>query len=326
MVQQFRNLNFINLFYVFALTLLLRVGILINLPPAVNSGFAEFFSRILVPFNLDEYLSPLANIVVATVLVYIQATWFNQIINKYSVLGKSTFLPAAAYIVVCSIFEPFLTFTPPLLCNFLLLFIFNKILSSYKSSNSIAAMFDLGLAVALGTIFYFPFVGFLLILWIALLLFKPFSWREWVSGLVGFLTLIFILGVYYFWNDRLLDFYKIWTPLSTKLPIYVSIQLLDYIVLLPIAICVISSFYYLQINFFRSYVLVRKAFQLSVFLLALVFFTFYLKSDPRINHFLLGAIPLAIYISYYFVHAKKPWFFESLFVITLGVIIYFQFV
>lgn len=325
MVKQLRSLNFINLFFLFALTLVLRIGLFADLPTAVNSGFAEFFSRLLIRFNLDTFLSPLANISIAVVVVYLQAILFNQIINKHGILGKASFLPGACYIIVSSVFTPFLSFTPPLLCNFFLLFAFNKILIEYKNNNSIAAMFDLGLVIALGTLFYFPFVGFLLLLWIALLLFKPFYWREWLSVLVGFLTLMFILGVYYYWNNRLLNFIEIWKPLSTKLPIYINIEITDYIVLFPIATCVLLSMYYLNQNFFKSYVLVRKSFQLAVFILIIAVLTFYLNADFRINHFILCAIPVALSLSYYFTNAKKRWVFETLFIVTIAVTIYFQF-
>ncbi len=326
MVQQFRNLNFINLFFLFLLTLILRLGLFINMPTAINSGFTEFFSRLLIPFDLDATLSPIGNISIAVFVVFFQAILFNQIINKHNILGKSSFLPAASYIIVCSVFTPFLSFTPPLLCNFFLLYIFNKILVEYKNNSSIGVMFDLGLVVALGTLFYFPFVGFLLLLWVALLLFKPFYWREWISVMVGFLTLMFILGVYYYWNNKLLDFVEIWKPLSTKLPIYINIELLDYIVLLPIVVCVLMSMYFLNQNFFKSYVLVRKSFQLAVFILLIALFTFYLKSDFRINHFLLCGLPIALSVSYYFINAKKNWVFESLFLMIVAAIIYFQFV
>ncbi|HEX7366308.1 MAG TPA: DUF6427 family protein [Pelobium sp.] len=296
------------------------------MPTAINSGFKEFFSRLLIPFDLDSFISPLANILIATLTMFVQAMVFNQIINKHAVLGKSTFLPAASYIVICSVFTPFLSFTPPLLCNFFLLFIFNKILVEYKNSNSIAAMFDLGLIVALGTIFYFPFVGFLILLWIALLLFKPFYWREWASVLVGFLTLVFVLGVYYYWNNKLMDFVEIWKPLSTKLPIYIDIQVLDYVVLLPIVVCVLLSMYYLNQNFFKSYVLVRKSFQLAVAIFFTAILTFYLQPGFRVNHLLLSALPVSVSLSYYFVNAKKRWVYESLFIAIIAAIIYFQFV
>ncbi|MFC5283613.1 DUF6427 family protein [Pedobacter alpinus] len=326
MITQFRNLNFVNVFFLIALTLVLRIGVFVNLPEAVNSGFIEFFNRLLINFNLDSFLNPIANILIAALLVVLQALLFNQMVNKHGVLNKSTFLPAACYILACSIFTPFLTFTPPLLCNFFLLFIFNKIIIEYKSNNSIAAMFDLGLVVAFGTLFYFPFVIFLVLLWVALFVFKPFYWREWASALAGFITLVFLLGVYYYWNNKLLDFYEIWAPLSAKLPIYINIQVLDYIVLFPIIICVLLGMLHLRQNFFKSFVLVRKSFQLCLFIFLLAIVSFYLKTDFRINHFLLCALPVALTISYYFVNAKNKWIYESMFLFIISFIIYFQFV
>lgn len=326
MVTQFRNLNFVNIFFLLVLTFVLRVGVIVDLPEAINSGFTEFFSRLLISYNLDAVLSPILNLLIAALIVFAQALLFNKMVNNHGILSKSSFMPAACYIIACSVFAPFLSLTPPLICNFFLLFIFNKILTEYKKSNSIAAMFDLGLVIAVGTLFYFPFVVFLLLLWVALLVFKPFYWREWLSAAIGFITLIFILGVYYFWNDRLLSFYEIWKPLSTKLPFYINIQVLDYIVLFPILTCVLLSMIHLRQTFFKSYVLVRKSFQLSLYILLLAIVSFYLKTDFRINHFLLCAIPVSLAMSYYFIHAKKKWVYESLFLIMICFVIYFQFV
>ncbi len=326
MIQQFRNLNFVNIFLLFILLFLLRIGILLNLPTTIHTGFIELFSRLLLPVSSDNFFAPVINITLAAILVFIQALIFNKIINNFNILGKSTFLPALFFVVASSVFTPFLILSPPLICNFFLLFIINKILLEYKNSDSIAAMFDLGLVIAMGTIFYFPFVLYLLLLWTSLLLFRPFNWREWVAVLTGYLTIVFLLGVYYYWNGRLLDFYEIWKPLSYKFPFYLRIKVLDYIVLLPLAICAFLGFVHIRQNFFKSYVLVRKSFQLLLFLFVFSALSFYLKQDFRANHFLLCVIPVAVLLAYYFVHAKKKWLFESFFLLILGFIIYFQFV
>ena len=64
-------------------------------------------------------------------------------------------------------------------------------------------MFDIGMIIAMGTLIYFPFIVMLAMLWLALLLYRSFNWREWVSGLVGFLAIFFFVGVFYYWNDSL---------------------------------------------------------------------------------------------------------------------------
>lgn len=325
MIRQFRNLNFINFLFLFLLLFILRIGIFIHLPQALNSGFLEFYSRLLIPVSPQNTLSPALNISIAAILVYTQALLFNRIINTFNVLGKSTFLPALLFVVCASVFNPFLVLSPPLICNFILLFLIYKILLEYKKPNSITAFFDLGLLIAIGTIFYFPFILFLLLLWASLIILKPFNWREWFSALLGFLTVVFFLGVYYFWNDRLLDFYEIWKPLSNKFPFYIRIHVLDYIVLFPIAVVMMLAFFQIRQNFFKSYVLVRKFFQILLFMFAFASVSFYLKSDYRINHFLLCVIPVTTLLSYFFTNAKRKWIYEPLFFIILGFILYFQF-
>lgn len=325
MIQQFRNLNFINLIFLFVLLLILRIGIFLNLPSEMNTGFAELFSRLLFqPSSID--IPPFLNIIIAAVIVYAQALIFNKIINNYNIIGKSSFLPALFFIVSSSVFSPFLFLSPPLFCNFLLLYVLHKILLEYKNSDSVSGMFDLGLMIALGTLFYFPFVLFILFLWISLLILRPFNWREWVSLIIGYLTIVFFLGVYYFWNGRLLDFYEIWRPLSNPFPFNIRIQITDYIVLLPIAVCVLLGVIFIRQNFFKSFIQVRKTFQLLFFMFFIAALSFYLKTDFRINHFLLCVIPLATILAYYFASAKIKWIYESLFLVIIGFVVYFQFV
>jgi len=324
MIKQFRSLNFINIALLLILTFILRIGLFLEIPELINSGFNNFSIRIGVDFNLDSYLSPTLNIILATVLVFIQALIFNKIVNNYGLLNKASFLAGLFFVVCSSIFTPFLIFSPPLVCNFLLLFILHKLLKDFKSTDSISTMYDLGMAVAIGTIIYFPFVIFILLLWIALIIFKPFNWREWVSVALGFLTIVFLLGVYYYWNNQILNYVEIWKPLSSKIPFYLKINVLDYIVLFPLVICAILGIISIRLKLFKSFVIVRKAFQLLVFMFIIAIISFYFNKEFRIYHFILAVIPIAMVLAHYFTHATKRWFYESLFIIMLGFIIYFQ--
>ena len=78
----------------------------------------------------------------------------------------------------------------------------DKFLKMGKSPNAIMMMFDIGMLIALGTLIYFPFIVLLVMLWLSLLLYRSFNWREWVSGLIGFLTIFFFIAVFYYWNDN----------------------------------------------------------------------------------------------------------------------------
>lgn len=325
MIQQFRSINPINIILLIFIAFLLRLGSFINLPQEIAFEFMEPFSRLLLHIPNENGISPLTNLMIALLILIVQALIFNRIINAYSLLGKQTFLPALLYVTTGSLLSPFLVLSPTLICNFLILIMIERFLSIYKKQQVSSVMYDLGMIVALGTILYFPFVSMLPLIWISLVIFRPFNWREWVSVIVGFMTIFLFLVVYYFWNDSLVQFYQIWLPLGSKFPTNFNIYFYDSFVLIPVAIILILGFFHIQKNFFRSVVHLRKSFQLLFFMFILALASFYLKSTLVLYHFLLCVPSAAALMAYYFLHANRRWVYESMYFFLIGSIVYFQF-
>jgi len=326
MINQFRTTNPINLLLLFAYTFFMRIPILLHPPERLNFEFLESYTKFMIQIPIGNDFSILSNVMIAGIIVYIQAVIFNRIINNHALMAKPSFLPALLYITGASLFEPFLILSPVLICNFLLIMIMDKLLKMGKSSNAIMIMFDVGMFIALGTLMYFPFVVMLLIIWLSLLLYRSFSWREWVSGLVGFLSITFFLAIFYYWNDNLGMFYKIWLPLKNKFPSAFKIQYNDYLVLVPVSIMMVLAMIQLRENFFRSFISTRKAFQMLFFMFLIAILSFYTKPNFKLYHFLLCVPPGAVLLAYYFSNATKRWFYESLFLILVIAIQFFLFV
>ncbi|NEU10315.1 beta-carotene 15,15'-monooxygenase [Flavihumibacter sp. R14] len=325
MIKQFRSLNPINILLLIGIALLLRAGVLLQLPEKLNFDFIEPFARFLIAIPLETAFTPYANILIGLAITLLQAFIFNKIVNGYNLLGKPTFLPALLFVTASSLFTPFILLSPTLICNFILLWMIEKFLSIYRRDDARAVMFDLGMMVALGTLIYFPFIAMMPLLWISLLIFRPFYWREWLAGIIGFITVFFFLAVYYYWHNSLGLFYKIWLPLAAPFPVNFRINWYDYLVLIPVVMILALGIFQLRSNFFRSFVQTRKSYQLLFFMLVLGLISFYLKSDFRLYHFLLCAPPAAVMMAYYFVQAgKKRWVYECLYLLLLFTIIYFQ--
>ena len=324
MIKQFRSLNPVNILLLAGITLLLRTGIFFQLPERISVDFIEPFTRLLLPVPIENYFSVLTNVILAASLLFIQSLVFNRIINSYNLLGKSTYLPALMFVSAGSLFAPFLILSPVLFCNILILWMIEKFLSIYKREQVSSVMYDLGMIVAVGTLIYFPFIAMLPVLWISLIIFRPFNWREWLAIVTGFITIFFFLGVFYYWNDSLDKFFQIWLPLASKFPTNLRINYYDTLVLIPVSLILILGFFQLQKNFFRSVVQLRKSFQLLFFMFLTGLISFYLKEDLRLYHFLLCAPPAAVLMAYYFVHETQRWMYESLYVVLVVGIIYFQ--
>lgn len=325
MISVFRNFNPLNIFWLAVWLVVLRVCYLVRGPEQVEFILVESFARSLLPFTYGHALSLPVDMTLAAIIVFIQALLLNYLVNFYNLLSKPTFLPALMYITISGLFAPFLTLSPPLICNFLVIWMLYKLLSFYKSNDIKSTAYDLGMIVALGSIFYLPYIYFFVVIWIALLIFRPFDWRDWTAALMGYITIFFFLAMFYYLTDHLHDFYKIWAPLGTRFPDRININYYNYLLLIPVIIILILCLLKLRGNFFRSYILVRKTFQLLFFTFIIAGLAFYVKADFRLNHFLLCAVPVAIFFSYYFLYATTRWFYETLYFLLFIGIIYFQF-
>src|SRR5690606_38876737 len=232
MINIFRRFTPFNLLYLVPLAFLLCLGAFVNLPEDLRPVFFEPAITNLAGQVFEQLVSPQASVFLTVAITILQGMLLNFIINKYNLLGKPNYLTALMYVTLASMLTPFLTLSPTLICNFLLIWMIDKFLYIYRQVEIKAIMFDLGLIVAVGTLFYFPFIATFLLLWICLIIFRPFSWREWICGVLGFATVYFILFIIYLWLDMLAQFETIWLPLTRSFPSSLGIDLHDYLVLI----------------------------------------------------------------------------------------------
>jgi len=325
MIDQFRKYTPLNILLLSVVGVLLCLGVFTHLPEGLTP---VFFEPAISNFTGKLYqgtVSPELNAVITLALTIVQALLINQVVNTANLVGRPSFLAALMYLALASLILPFLVLSPILICNFLSIWMLSKLLSLYRRTEIKPLMFDLGMIVALGSLVYFPFIVMLLLLWGALIIFRPFDWREWLAAFIGFITIYFLLGVLYFWLDQLDIFYRIWLPLTHPFPTSVHIEMYDYLVLVPVILILVLFLFTLRQNFFKSVVHIRKSFQLLFCMLLLTVPSFYLNAELAVNHFLLCVPPIAIYMAYYFNYATKRWFYESVFALLLLTSIYFQF-
>lgn len=326
LINQLRKFSPINILWVCIIGAFLCLGAFLHLPSELKPLFLEPAVDNLLDLRLGTNINPQSNVMMTLIFTLLQAFFLNRIINHYNFLGKPSFLTSLMFMTLVSLFLPFLVLSPSLLCNFITIWMIGKLFNIYKQADVKLLMFDLGMIVALGSLIYFPFVVMLILLWIALIIFRPFIWREWVTPLLGFGIVYFLLGVVYYWVDRLDEFLAIFRPFANSLPTSLHVDYHDYFVVFPVAVALLLFLIVLKDQYFRSVVHIRKSFQLLFFMILLIGGSFYLNNQISINHFLLCAPPLAIYLAYYFAYAKVKWLYESIYLVIIGTILYFQFI
>jgi hypothetical protein len=141
-------------------------------------------------------------------------------------------------------------------------------------------------------------------------------------AVLGLATVAFFLAFYYYWNGELSNWLSYWQLSRTANPI----SQLPPLVITVVALIGVLGLIQLRANFFRSIVHIRKSFQLLSALFVVVILSSVLAYGIQINHYVLASVPLSVLLAYYFMHASKAWIYESLFILLVGSILYFQWV
>lgn len=116
-------------------------------------------------------------------------------------ISKRSFLPGLLYIIMSSVNAASVQLHPVLISNLFLFFAVNRLLEMYRREDTFSEVFDAGFLIAIAALFYSPCLIFLLLVFIALLLFHPFIWREWLIAIIGFILPFLFLFVYYYLAD-----------------------------------------------------------------------------------------------------------------------------
>lgn len=328
MVQRFKSFNVVNIFLLVVFTIFMRVSVLMSFTTEHTLSFSllEPFAKLMIEVDFLSKISYTANLWLATFFVLLQAFFLNFVINNHLLFGRTTLLPALIYVIVSSIFPQFLTLSAPLMVNFLLIWMFAKVVRFSKVGNPLAMMFDMGLIVAAGTLIYFPFITMFLVVLLGLLIFRPFYWREWFAGILGFVTVYLFVAVFYYWNNSFGKFIQIFEPFANKFPSAFPLQTNDYLPLIPLAMVMIGSFWLLRQNFYNNFVATRKTYQWLFYTFLVAILSFYLRPGFSMVHFVLAVPSAAVFSAYYFNFAKNKWIFESMFWLLVFSIQYFHFV
>lgn len=323
-ITQFRKLNPINVVLLVGLGFLLCITAFVHLPDVDKVLLVEPVISKLWGSGFSTQLSPQLNIMLTFGLTLLQALYLNMVINRYNFFPRPNFLVALLYMTLASLTLPFLVLSPILICNFIFIWMLDKLLGIYHRTMVLTDMLDVGIIVGLGSLIYFPFVLFIIAVWYGLYLFRPFDWREWFVPLLGLGIIYFLLWVVYFWNGLVVDFSGLWDPSPNPVAYMEKINQYDLLILIPIALIIVLFSVLMSQTIFKQVVYVRKTMLLLFGMLLIGLAAFFLAPAHQAVHFLLLVPSVSIYMAYYFNYAQTKWMYESVFVFLLVMIWVFQ--
>lgn len=294
-----------------------------NMVLLVVLGLVFFFIR-FYSSNTSFGFAAASGLFISLGLILVQAFYLNKVMNKYNFFGKPGFLVALLYLSFAFFGDSLEAFSPVLVCNFVFIRMIDKLIEAYHREDAKSIMFDLGMLVGIGSLIYYPFAAMLLPVWVGLRLFRPFYWREWIAPVLGFLTVLFLVWVYYFWTDRVDEFVAFWPSEFQFSLAFIRAGFKDYLVWGSVVVILILFLNVLRENIFKRVVQIRKIVQLLLVMLLASLLAYILDQQTEGSEFLLALPPLSIYAAYYFHFASTKWFYETVYLFLLFTILIFQ--
>jgi len=311
------------------------------LPIAMIALWLYGFFHPVVP--LTEHSAPLYKLIItgiegfpflitliSFILIFCEALLINYIIQKNEIINTTSFLPALVYMVLMSLQPEMFSLHPIVIANLFMLFALHTLMQSYKKETSYSQAFDTGLFISLGAMFYIPSIVFILLLWIGLILLRPFVWREWVISFIGFFLPWIFIVFYYFWNDKLdtLEYdalyYTIVTPQKSFNAINFSYEEYAQIGILLIALFFSSG--RLLSDLSKGTVRTRSNLFLMIYFFLLAFISIFLAPDYSISYLSFLSVPFTIFFSSFLLFIKKQWMAELLFLLLIISVFLNQFI
>jgi len=302
MLQLFRTnqffANILLLFYV----ILLRVFVFVV--PTVEGGTGKG----VLSLGAEQWLptSGIGSEIIYTLLILFQAVLLNFIVSQFRIGKETTLFAGMLYVLlVCSMPE-LAHWSPVLVANTFFIFSLWSLYNSYKKKSAATSIFNVGLTLALASLFYFSYAWYFLMAIFALSILRSFSIKEIWMVLVGFLVPYFLTSVYYFLVDDLSGFWQrhfvdnlSFLDISFRMDAILLAKLGLFVLL--IVVVIFSFGQYLM----KKSIQVQK--NIQVLYLALLFagLTLFFQASLAMDHLLLLVPSLSILLSLSLLEMKR---------------------
>jgi hypothetical protein len=276
------------------------------------------FDRPMPLYNILAKLNHLGSFVTvlsAYLLVLLIAFLLVNLNTTDLFIGERTFLPGLFYILFTGVFISQMTLNPVLPSAIFLILATRRIMDSYKVQGVAYSFFDAGMLIGVGSLFYFNFIWFGLLLIIGIALLRSGNPKEIIISILGLATPLFLVYGFLFITGK--DITTLASAADYNLFGITSQHLFsrsEFAAIIVIGIVLIVSLSRLIPSLTSKKIKARKTFNLLIWALLLSITLYFLSHSVSVELVWITGIPLSFIISYFFVYAKKKLVPEIMFI------------
>jgi len=288
MLGLFRKNLFINVVFLLLFVIALRAYFFIH--PTLNDSTWQFVEIA----DGNKFLpNSLLQILLSIALIIVQAYLISRIVIEHRMSRVNSLIPGAVFaLFACAALEPE-SMSSILIANLFFVLSLRSLFQIYKKHRPIGTIFNAGFFLGLAVLFYFPYAFYFLAVLLGLNSLRKQDLKELFQLLTGFLAVLFLAGVFFFYNDKLNHLYAI-SGFHFKWPELIFDNPLFY--LKPAATLLLFS----VIIGFQNNLRKKKKFdsikkiELTYWILFIGFIILFFLKKPSEDYFILISTPIAI--------------------------------
>lgn len=282
-----------------------------------NLTTINYKEHILYSYTFDHVFSFTLRQIITLLIILTGAFFTNFLAIEQEITGKTNYLPAFLYILFAfsantkGLIEPLLT------ANVLILPALYFLMNSYRQDYALAEFYKSGLFMGLASFFCIHYIVMFPLCFIALIILRPFNWREWTVILLGILTPLYTyVGVCYLNSSDPFAVFGMMKEATSSMQKPVLSEYYMVIIFVSLLAIVFSLVHYIGKGF-GGKVKTKKAKYILLWMLLLSFIMLFFEqmSDMIL---LPCIIPLSILIGDYLSEIKQLKIANTLLVLFIG--------
>ncbi len=314
----------------FIYVLFLLIGILFWLGSLIQPAPYSFFDGenanvFYFPIFKITTKLPGLQVVLSLILALFTAFLIQQVSSRFALINARTKLPIAVYIIFIGGFTTLHTLHPVYFASIFLLLGINSLFSIFNNPKPQTDIFNAGLFIAIGTLFYFNLIVILPAFLIAIsVLRRERKWREFLILIVGFVIPSLFALSYAFVTDQMntvfITFQKnIITPVNYFKN---NFPLLGYLILL-VLLTLIGSVKIMQ-QYDSMKVSTRKYYLVLFIIFIFSMISYVFVPAASLEMLVISVLPVTFLVSNLFTSIQSGFWRELLFTMLVVFAIFMQ--
>lgn len=258
-------------------------------------------------------------LIVGLILLLGEGFLLNFLLQHHQIIVKKNWMPALLVVVFGSCSPGLLWPGPQQFAGLLLLLVLHTLLSTYRQDKSFGAIFNCGFLIGLAGQIYLPSLTFFFFGLIAIIMLRPFIWREWIMLIMGLLIPFIYGGVWYYWNDTYSEITKrvITDPIINR-SFFLKFDSADYFLAGITLLILFVSAGRLVSGSLTSTLKTKKGISVMIWFMFFALLAILPAQNFGVGTFRFVIYPFAFFASNYFLNARRTWLSEVIFTLLLA--------